>query len=275
MKEILKKDWFKIIVAILAASLVGLTFWKVINADFNFKFNFNDFLSLILALFSIWLSVAFYFKATDQSDQFYQNSLTLTKDLSVILGKIESRFGENLRHLEEGNLRLQDKLDSIGEKQIRLKENEDVVNEYVEIKKYLEDLLNVTGNENSLNDKDKEKVKELEKILKDLETEITAKESTIYGLKDEIEKQKKNEVQITQQLSRSSRGRGPEILVLKKDRKGQSYVNFSCTNCVTTYYIEEEYLLKNKTSNLSKDDGYMTKITCPNCDSLHDRIVLY
>ncbi|MED4063168.1 hypothetical protein [Priestia megaterium] len=269
MKETFKKDWFKIIISILAASLVGLILWKVINADFNFKFNFNDFLSLILALFSIGLSVAFYFKATDQSDQFYQNSLKLTKDLSVLLGKIEARFGENLRHLEEGNSRLQSKLDSISEKQIRLRENEDVVSEYVEIKQQIENLLQTSETEDSSNNK--EKVKELENLLQDLEKEIKFKENTIDNLKGEIKKQKKSDLEVEQLFAQESFS---EILKLR-NIKGSNYARYVCPECSYKHHISENILLNNKIFDLSHDDGYITKIKCPRCESVCQRLVLH
>ena len=66
------------------------------------KFDFSDLLSLILALFAVGLAVAFYFKATDTSNKFYDNTYKFTGDVSQILGRIEAGFGERLRHLDEG-----------------------------------------------------------------------------------------------------------------------------------------------------------------------------
>ncbi|KAF5036076.1 hypothetical protein DSECCO2_578870 [anaerobic digester metagenome] len=59
-------------------------------------------LSLLLALFSIGLSALFYFKATETSNAFYDNSFKYTKDIAELLVRIESGFGERLRHLDEG-----------------------------------------------------------------------------------------------------------------------------------------------------------------------------
>lgn len=79
-----------------------------LNFDFS-KFDFSDLLSLILALFSIGLAVTFYFKATDTSNNFYDNTYKFTKDISGILGRIEAGFGEKLKHLDEGYTGLVDK----------------------------------------------------------------------------------------------------------------------------------------------------------------------
>ncbi len=77
--------------------------WRVIFAKIDLQgFSFNDLLSLLLAVFSVALSVAFYFKANETSNQFYDNTYKFTKDISELLGRIESGFGERLRHLDEG-----------------------------------------------------------------------------------------------------------------------------------------------------------------------------
>ena len=77
--------------------------WKFINVNIDMsKFDFSDLLALILAIFSIWLSVAFYYKATDTSNLFYDNTYKFTKDISIILGRIEAGFGEKLKHIDEG-----------------------------------------------------------------------------------------------------------------------------------------------------------------------------
>ena len=77
--------------------------WRVIVAKIDLKgFSFNDLLSLLLAVFSVALSVAFYFKANESSNHFYDNTYKFTKDISELLGRIESGFGERLRHLDEG-----------------------------------------------------------------------------------------------------------------------------------------------------------------------------
>ena len=93
-----------VFVAIFAYKLCTAT-WEV---DMS-KFDFNTLLSLILAIFSIVLSVMFYFKATDTSNTFYDNTYKFTRDISEILGRIEAGFGERLKHLDEGYSGLWDK----------------------------------------------------------------------------------------------------------------------------------------------------------------------
>ena len=60
------------------------------------------------------LSVAFYFKASDTSNQFYDNSYKFTKEMAEILGtRIEAGFGERLRHLDEGYSGIRDRFDNL------------------------------------------------------------------------------------------------------------------------------------------------------------------
>lgn len=99
----------------IIAVLIVFT-WKLLNAQLSIDleaFSFTDFLNLVLALFSVALSVAFYFKANEASNQFYDNSYKFTKDMSEILGRIEAGFGERLRHLDEGYSGMRDRLDKL------------------------------------------------------------------------------------------------------------------------------------------------------------------
>ncbi|WP_139311553.1 hypothetical protein [Desulfovibrio sp. DV] len=76
--------------------------YKLFVTQFNIVFDFSSLLSLVLALFSIALSALFYFKATETSNTFYNNTYKFTKDIAELLVRIESGFGERLRHLDEG-----------------------------------------------------------------------------------------------------------------------------------------------------------------------------
>ncbi len=101
---------------LLLSGLLAVITWKVLNADLKLdlaSFSFNDFLSLVLALFSMSLSVAFYFKANEASNQFYDNTYKFTSEMSEILGRIEAGFGERLRHLDEGYSGMRERLDKL------------------------------------------------------------------------------------------------------------------------------------------------------------------
>lgn len=104
---------FKDLLIILLIVVVG---WKLLNSQLEINlsnFSFSELLALLLSLFSVALSVAFYFKANETSNQFYNNSYKFTKDMSEILGRIEAGFGEKLRHLDEGYSGIRDKFDRL------------------------------------------------------------------------------------------------------------------------------------------------------------------
>lgn len=65
------------------------------------SFSLESLISVLLAFFSIFISVFFYFKADEASNRFYETSYDFMKDVSVTLGKIEERFGEKLNSLND------------------------------------------------------------------------------------------------------------------------------------------------------------------------------
>lgn len=95
------------LVAVIAVSL------KLYNSTFDFKMDVPTLLSILLALFSVGLSALFYFKATDTSNKFYDNSYKYTKDVAQLLVKIESGFGERLKKLDEGYLSVREEIKKI------------------------------------------------------------------------------------------------------------------------------------------------------------------
>jgi len=93
------QDWVK---AISALSLVGIITYKIYVTPIELTVDFPTLLSLLLALFSVALAALFYFKATETSSTFYDNTYNFTKDIAQLLVKIESGFGERLKNLDEG-----------------------------------------------------------------------------------------------------------------------------------------------------------------------------
>lgn len=128
--------------------LIAIFGWKLMNANLKLDladFGFTDLLALILALFSVWLSVAFYFKATEASNQFYDNTYRFTKEMSEMLGRIEAGFGEKLKHIDEGYSGIRDRFDpmspysQVTEADVK-KEEEEVRQKEQEQKALIEDL---------------------------------------------------------------------------------------------------------------------------------------
>jgi Skp family chaperone for outer membrane proteins len=176
---------------IIGVMLFALIFYKLAISDINFdfsNFNFSDLLSLTLAIFAIALSVAFYFKATDTSNKFYDNTFKFTKDISEILGRIEAGFGERLRHLDEGYTGLRDKFD--GGVQVSAEEIESTKKELEEEKNKLKkerteknEILSSLMKKAKLSATEKEEV--LEK-LENKEKEISHLSKELHFLKREL-----------------------------------------------------------------------------------------
>ena len=82
------------------------------------NFSLDSILSTLLAFFSIFISIFFYFKADETSTNFYKSSYEFMKDISVTLGKIEERFGEKLNSLNEKVSQL-DRVSSEASKEIK------------------------------------------------------------------------------------------------------------------------------------------------------------
>lgn len=90
--------WVK---SVIALSLTGVAVVKIYQTPIAFEFDFPSFLSLALAIFSVVIAVLFYFKATETSNAFYDNTYKFSQDVAALLAKIESGFGERLRHLDD------------------------------------------------------------------------------------------------------------------------------------------------------------------------------
>jgi hypothetical protein len=94
-------DIFRSIVcSIVILSIGGVVSYRLATAHVHFvTFDFSQMLSLAMSVFSVGLSAAFYYMATDTSNKFYDNTYGFMKDLFEILGRIEERFGERLEHI--------------------------------------------------------------------------------------------------------------------------------------------------------------------------------
>jgi len=102
LKEKTNKPSFlrKTIYIVSAISIVAFVLLICLSIYKN-NLSTESILSTLLAFFSIFMSVFFYFKADDTSTRFYDSSYKFMKDISVTLGKIEERFGEKLNSLND------------------------------------------------------------------------------------------------------------------------------------------------------------------------------
>jgi len=104
----------RVIREIAVICVVLLIGYRVINSDFNINLgtlSATDIVALLLALFAVGLSAAFYFKSSDSSNKFYDNMHKFTQDTSVVLGTIQSGFGEQLKNIEQKSQDLKESVD--------------------------------------------------------------------------------------------------------------------------------------------------------------------
>lgn len=116
-QEKLKAGLWEWVKAISTVILVALVAYKIYSTPTTLNIDFPTLLSLLLALFSVALSALFYFKATETSNAFYDNTYKFTRDIAQLLVKIESGFGERLRNLDEGYSSMRSYLQNIPAKQ--------------------------------------------------------------------------------------------------------------------------------------------------------------
>lgn len=147
---------------IAVIALIVIVAWKAISADFSFTFGeieASDLLSLLLALFAIGLSVAFFVKANEVSNMFYDNMYKFTKDNSELLGRMESGFSEQLRHLDQGYTGLRDKFDKLPLDLGKTREKvEDEKAEVLKLKTEKSELLNELAARANLQEEEKQEL---------------------------------------------------------------------------------------------------------------------
>lgn len=121
-RERQREYWYKVGITAFAAIIIwrftAVLVARLATADLSalaLKWDFNQLLSFCLAFFSILLSAMFYFKATDTSNAFYDQSYNFMKDLAEVLARIESGFGKQLENLEKTQTRIANQMESKGD----------------------------------------------------------------------------------------------------------------------------------------------------------------
>ncbi|MCK7569175.1 hypothetical protein [Marinobacter xestospongiae] len=186
-------DWVKAICTLVA---VGVLCYKIYLTPIALTVDFPTLLSLLLALFSVGLAALFYFKATETSNTFYDNTYNFTKDIAQLLAKIESGFGEKLRNLDEGYSSVRDYIQN---KSSSSKEIDDtkqkIEGEKQEIEKVLEERNKIVRQlleRSQLQEEEKEAVAN-QLAEKEQELEASQKELSRMNKKLFIERMRKRE----------------------------------------------------------------------------------
>jgi hypothetical protein len=181
-------------ICIIALVFFGVLSWRIAWSNWNMdlsKFDFSDLLALIMGLFAIAISVAFYFKATDTSNKFYDNVYKFTQETSEILGRIEAGFGERLKHLDEGYAGIRERVERIRVDPVKTEQA--IKKEEAEVKKREEErkeLLEHLASRAKLQENEKE---ELFKELRQKDRELTTAKEELRFLQTRLRRSEKEQ----------------------------------------------------------------------------------
>ena len=93
-KEKYEKITNLIVKSLLSVSFSFFIIYKLWDSEIKIEnFDYLYFLSTVIALFAIVLSVLFYFKSTEQSNQFYNSIFNFIKDTSTLLAEMKKGIG--------------------------------------------------------------------------------------------------------------------------------------------------------------------------------------
>jgi len=188
-------NWVKALCSIIVVVVIS---YKFITIEITTTIDFPTLLSILLALFSVALSALFYFKATETSNRFYDNTYKFTKDISQLLVKIESGFGEKLNNLNESYASITNSLNNYKKIPIDLVNNteEEIKAKNIELEtlvkkrnEYIERLI-ITSN---LEEKEKN---DLSEKLKESEINLMSAQKEISKLNNELSLEKVNKTRV-------------------------------------------------------------------------------
>lgn len=171
--------YWGVVKAFAAIAAISVISYKVLITPVDFTLDFPTLLSLLLAFFSVGLSALFYFKATETSNNFYDNTHKFTRDIAQLLAKMESGFGERLKHLDEGYSSVRDYIQTNGssyssdESKIKIEEEKELAKKTIkEREAIINDLLEKAHLEGEEKEKVIEQLNEKELELKESRNEI-------------------------------------------------------------------------------------------------------
>ncbi|MCF1504654.1 hypothetical protein L0F51_12930 [Afifella sp. H1R] len=170
---------------------------KIYGASWDFSaatVSATDVIAIVISLFAIALSFAFYYAANQAADKFYDNTYKFTKDTSEILGRIEERFGERLRHIDEGYGKIENHIGRMSvlkqETQAEIEKNEETVaSEREEIKEIIKELIDKTQSSDS-------EKQEYQRKIDDAEARLRQSQDAVIGLRRQLKNLEKEMITI-------------------------------------------------------------------------------
>ncbi|NPV91888.1 MAG: hypothetical protein HPY50_14070 [Firmicutes bacterium] len=118
-------NWLKISVIGILTLVIA---WKIITIPIRItNFDLNDLLFLVLVMFAIGLSAAFYFQAVRLNNNLNRSTLSFTKDMSEILGRIEAGLSQSRGNPGEGFTSMRDRFDGVPYNSVIIEQTEKTI----------------------------------------------------------------------------------------------------------------------------------------------------
>lgn len=167
-----RNSWLLVFVVVVITLVISsVIFFRLIIENDALNIDIATILTTLLAFFSIYLSATFYFKTTEQSNNFYDRSYSHTKDIAESLSNMRGEFGKSLDLIEKNSDAMNQRFDNMPWEQIseKRKEIEDVEKQRDDsLKRILEE----AGVEQSKQSEYMRKLNEQEKHISHLNNEI-------------------------------------------------------------------------------------------------------
>jgi IS1 family transposase len=241
-KEVVEKQGFNLwewVKAISTLVIVGVFSFKVYQTPIALTVDFPTLLSLLLGFFSVGLAALFYFKATDTSNAFYDNTNKFTKDIAQLLAKIEAGFGERLKNIEDSNTSARDQLFQLAQKkQVLENEIEEEESEVERVKaekdKIIDELIQKADMTDDERSKLKEELQEKEDSLALMTEKLSVYEKKMKQVRGVLEKSN----QRTNSIVNLAIGAGPRSLTDRAELSGRYSTSKSHDKKIVREYCE-------------------------------------
>lgn len=185
-----RESWLKIAVIAFFSLVIGIPlFWNLITGKLTFDFgnlNFESLLTVIISFFAILLSVLFYFKATESSNHFYNNSYTFTKDISETLRGIEAGFGEKLKNIDKGYEDFRRSFENYMSPTEKVEIKKEVEEEKKKMKEIISEKDNLISELEVKSNLSKQELNKYLKQIKEKELELREKNEQIHLIKSQL-----------------------------------------------------------------------------------------
>ncbi len=168
-------------------------------ALYNEKIAMDTILSILLAFFSIGISILFYFNADKAGKIFYHSSYDFMKEQSQLLGEINVKFGEKFDHLSTTILSLKEKKNEV---QKEVQENQDSIIE--ELNAQLSDYKNKMSEMERELEKNSTATAEaiqLKRILEELRREQVKRDEKVKKYEEQLLYEKNKQHRLENEIS--------------------------------------------------------------------------